>query len=133
MLRYLQECSAVKWTHHQSKYISNFLLTHPEYPIVSHNMNEDRDDVLGPAFKKVGNIKGSPQKERWRCTRHLSLRIPELSERDMTSILKALGFKGGNTRAQTISLNEALNCGDAYMKMMKLPDIKQINQGINRK
>lgn len=38
-LRYLQERRAVKWTYYQSKFISNFLSSHPNYPIVSHNKN----------------------------------------------------------------------------------------------
>lgn len=85
-------------------------------------MNEDRDDVLGPAFKSVRNFKGNPDSKRWRCTKNLSLRIPELEKRDMTSLRNALGLSQGNTMAPTISLNEALNCGDVYMLIMKMSE-----------
>ena len=51
----------------------------------------------------------------------------------MTSIMNALGLKNRYTKASSISLNETLDCGEAYMMIMKLPDSTQPSQSPSQK
>ena len=48
--------------------LKNFLNIKPDYPIVTHNVEYDRDKVLRPAFEKleVGHL--MPVDKRWKCT-----------------------------------------------------------------
>ena len=51
----LKEKGAKTFTKGESERLTNFLNEHEELPIVAHNAAYDRDDVLLPAFKRVGN------------------------------------------------------------------------------
>ena len=41
-----------------------FLNEMPDLPIVAHHVNYDYDDVLVPAFRKIGNLDRLPKPER---------------------------------------------------------------------
>lgn len=73
----LKKLGANNWTKGKSEILTAFLNEHPDLPIVAQSANYDRDDVLGKAFNKVGNINIMPNPCRWRCTYKLSNRLPK--------------------------------------------------------
>ena len=70
----------------------SFLNEHPDIPIVAFNAKYDRDEVLGPAFARVGSLKKFPVAGRWRCTLKLSFRMSKLEKRQFDDILESLGL-----------------------------------------
>ena len=52
----LKEKGAKMFTNGDSQKLVNFLNIEKDYPIVAHFAKYDKEDVLKPAFKRVGNI-----------------------------------------------------------------------------
>ena len=71
----------------------SFLDEMPDLPIVAHHVNYDYDDVLVPAFRKIGNLDRLPKPERWRCTYRLSYCLPNLQSKSLDNVLEELGFR----------------------------------------
>lgn len=78
---------AVEWSKGQSEELTSFLNEMPDLPIVAHHVKYDYNDVLIPAFKKVGNLARLPKLERWRCTYGLSGRLPNLRSKCLDEVL----------------------------------------------
>ena len=66
---------------------TSFLNEMPDLLIVAHHVRYDYNDVLTPAFKKVGNLARLPKLERWRCTYGLSGRLPNLLSKCLDEVL----------------------------------------------
>ena len=98
--------------------LATFLNEHPDLPIVAFNAKYDRDDVLGTAYDKVGNIKNFPDQSRWRCIYKLSFRIPKLEKRQLDDILKALEIEPRKKGEIHDAVTDATKCGLAYMKLI---------------
>lgn len=64
----LELFKAQKYSKDKCQILINYLNTHPDIPIVCHNVDFDRDKVLKPAFKKVGMADKMPMDSRWKCT-----------------------------------------------------------------
>ena len=76
-----------------SDMIMNYLNIMKDLPIVAHNVEYDRDKVLKPAFKKVGNLDAMPPDSRWRCTLELANKIPGLNMVTLDDALEHFGFE----------------------------------------
>ena len=116
----LEMLGAHEWTKGKSDILATFLNEFCDLPIVAHSANYDRDDVLGPAFDSVGNLKRLPDAGRWRCTYKLSKGLPNVGARSLDNVLNALGMKPRNEEEPHDAVHDAILCGEAYMKLMEL-------------
>ena len=107
----LKKLGAQHWTKGKSDILAAFLNELPDLPIVAQSANYDRDEVLGVAFDKVGNIKKMPRASRWRCTYKLSFRLPKVEERNLDNILTALGIESRMAGEPHDAITDATLCG----------------------
>lgn len=97
-----------------------FLNERKDLPIVAHSAKYDRDEVLGPAFDRVENIRNLPDSSRWRCTYSLSFRLPKVGARNLDEVLVALGMEARKEDAPHNAIQDAMLCGEVYKKLIKL-------------
>ena len=89
----LEELQAKKWTKGLSEMLANFLNGRKDFPIVVHNEYYDHWKVLKPAFDRVGNSKGLPKKERWRCTKKLAKQKLTQDAYFLDAVLESCGME----------------------------------------
>ena len=102
----------------------NFLNTHPDLPIVAHNVEHDRDQVLRPAFERVGAIHNLPKEERWRCTFEMSMRYKEIKHKSIEGVLEHFGLPGRDPEAKHDAVEDCRFAAAVYMKLMVMPPPK---------
>ena len=102
--------------------LANFLNEREDLPIVAHNVNYDLGKVLLPAFRNVGNMKGLPKKERWRCTKELADRKTKCVIKTLDEVLEHCGFSRREEDAAHDAVEDALNAARIYMHLIKQPD-----------
>ena len=132
-LKKLQDLGAQDWTKGRSNKLATFLNEYSDLPIVAFNAKYDRDDVLGSAFDKVGNILNLPDKGRWRCTYKLSYRIPNLETRHLDDVLRSLEIEPRKGGEYHDAITDATLSGFAYMKLIKMPDLDKPKLGFCKK
>ena len=113
--------------------MASFLNEHKDLPIVAHSAKYDRDEVLGPSYDQVGNRKNLPDAMRWRCTYELSYRLPEVGARNLDDILSKVGLERRRDGETHDAITDATLCGQAYMKLMRLPNPKKPHLGFYKK
>ena len=116
----LQSLGAHHWTKGKSDILAAFLNERKDLPIVAHSAKYDRDEVLGPAYDRVGNIKNLPDSSRWRCTFELSYRLPKSNARNLDEVLEALGMNPRKDDEPHNAIHDAMLCGEVYKKLIKL-------------
>ena len=66
-------------------------------PIIAHNVKYDRDEVLKPAYGKLGNPFGLPRDNRWVCTIKMADArtdlVPKNVSRGLDSLLEHFGLE----------------------------------------
>ena len=114
----LKDLGAVQWSKGCSDVLANFLGVHRDFPIVAHNVQYDLDTVMKPAFERVGNMARLPKPDRWVCTQELSRNIPGLLSHQLDDVLQHLGMQRRPGQGRHDALNDALLCGEAYMRLV---------------
>lgn len=110
-LESLEERGARKITYGDTRKLANYLNKHQNLPIVAFNASYDRDDVLWPAFRKVGNAKGFPAENRWVCTCELAKERSDLVPADLSKNLDSLlGHFGLEKRDETMKHDAYIDC-----------------------
>ena len=107
----------------------NFLNEKKDLPIVAHHVKYDRDDVLKPAFDRLGIKSRMPKDDRWRCTFMMTAREPKIKKRSLDAILEHYRFK---SRANTDAHDAVEDCqltAKVYMKLVQLPPPKTSQLG----
>ena len=102
----------------------NFLNDKKELPIVAHHVKYDRDDVLKPAFDRLGIKNKLPKDDRWRCTFLMSERDPKIKQRSLDAILKHYRFKPRANKDHHDAVEDCQLTAKVYMKLVKLPELK---------
>ena len=59
-------------TRDDAKELVSFLNKERSFPIIAHFVKFDRDDVLKPAFRRLGLKDALPHNGRWICTYELA-------------------------------------------------------------
>ena len=87
----LKEKGAKELDRKELERLSNFLNEEKDLPIIAHNAEYDRDDVLEPALNKLLINKSMLQHERWECTIDLAKRrtdlVPSYIKKGLDSLL----------------------------------------------
>ena len=112
--------------------LKNFLNTHPDLPIVTHNVKYDRDKVLRPAFEKLEAVHLLPPEKRWRCTYELSERCQGLLVRTLDSVLEHFGFEPRDEEEKHDAIRDCELTAKIYMELMKLPEPKRAELGFTK-
>ena len=89
----LAKMGAKPFTKGQSEILVNFLNECRDLPIVVHCLWVDREKVLEPAFRKVGNLERLPDLERWKDTFVLGKELTNLKHPRLDDLLEELGEK----------------------------------------
>lgn len=114
----------MKFTAGSSKLVANFLSQEPDFPIVAHNVEFDRDKVLRPAFERVGHPDLIAKDGRWRCTCKLAERLPNLESRKLDDVLEECGFERRKKDAIHDAVIDAELAAKVYMYLIKLPEVE---------
>ena len=102
----------------------NFLNEKRDLPIVAQNVKYDRDDVLKPAFDRLGIKSKLPNDRRWRCTYLMSERDPKIKVRSLDAILRHYRFKPRTKKDHHDAVEDCQLTAKVYMKLAKLPELK---------
>ena len=95
-----------------------FLNGESTFPVVAHNAKYDRDEVLKPAFEKVGVPMISD--ERWKCTWEMAPDHPDVGQymsRSLDFLLPHLGLEGRNARKRHDAMTDCRLTAMLYMKL----------------
>lgn len=98
----------------------NFL-NEKNLPIVAHNVEYNRDDVLKPAFERLGIKSRMPKDDRWRCTFMMAERDPKIKVRSLDAILKHYRFKPRKNLDAHDAVEDCQLTAKIYMKLIALP------------
>ena len=121
----LKKKGAKVFTKATSDMIMNYLNIMKDLPIVAHNVEHDRDKVLMPAFKKVGNLDALPPDSRWRCTQEMANRIPFLNMVTLDDALEHFGHERRDVDKHHDALEDARLAAKVYMSIMAMPEMKK--------
>lgn len=103
--------------------LANFLNMEKDLPIVAHNAEYDRDDVLRPTFEKVSNIDGFPTVDRWVCTIELAKKrtdlVPPTTPKGLDSLLSHFGLEPRDTDTNHDAHIDCVKTAQLYMKLSK--------------
>ena len=125
----LQNMGAKYLTKGGCEMLKNFLNIKPDYPIVTHNVEYDRDKVLRPAFEKleVGHL--MPVDKRWKCTMDMTKEFAGLFCRSLDALLSWLEFDEREEEDKHEALKDCEATAMAYMKLKAMPPRKKAKLG----
>ena len=109
-----------------------FLNVCKDLPIVAHNVDYDRDQVLKPAFNKICNKK-LPLDNRWVCTKKMSYELTDLKGHSLDDVLEYFDFESRCPKTKHDSVTDCHYAAKIYMKMMEKPNEKKEQLGFMHK
>ena len=119
----LKERRATEFTNGKSRVLANFLNREKDFPIIAHNVRYDRDQVLKPAFKKVGNLEGMPSDDRWVCTIKLADKrtdlVPHYVNKGLDSLLSHFKFERRDPNRVHDAFIDCIKTAQLYEKLME--------------
>ena len=116
--RTLLGMGAVIWTKDECLKLINFLHARDKYPIVLHSMEQDGNQVLWPAVRKMGFLQLLCPLHRWRCCIDLSKRLAIVDNFQFDHMLKRFGIPPRDPNKYQDGQQDAKLRGQLYMKMM---------------
>lgn len=100
--------------------LKNFLNKEKTFPVVAHYAKYDRDDVLKPAFDKVGVATISS--ERWKCTKEMANdhpRVPQDMQRGLDDLLECFGYERRDEEERHDALEDCRLDAKVYLELCK--------------
>jgi len=98
----------------------NFLNRHPEFPIVAHCAEYDRDKVLNPAFQRVALASRLPKTDRWRCTVEMAKEVGLNPPHKLDDLLDRFGFVRRHPKNPHNAEHDCQLTAKVYMELMKI-------------